>query len=434
VKKTTNKIIKDWIVAILVFIWIAGFFLLNMFTDISTSPLRILFILIISAVLFYLMIIKRIKISKVEKGVFIYCLVGIIALFLINISAIESTYSSARSTLAFILFFFTYVIVSNLTKYLNASKKYVFSKIHLLLIFFFVLVLFLGISSIAYRGGIGGIRLTAGVNANSIGFLSAVVLLWLHLSSLIGLSWHKLEKILYGLAFIVMLWSLSRGAIGMMFIFYGIYFLIGFIPQINKLLLTLKLNNRLAKFAIVIILIPFFMLLIWETLSTMINAINYLATRFDFGGDTNISSRELAWGEMIEYFYVNPLTGGIGWYNATNILSDLDHEGASSPHGLYIKLLGEIGILGAIFVLTLPLVAIITTFLNVLRNVTFTTKVKSYSLLLFASLIALFSREIIEDSYMVSYVNIQTSFVIFIICLFFNKNNFNKNSKLVGRG
>jgi len=271
-------------------------------------------------------------------------------------------------------------------------------------------------------GGGGGLRLSGGINPNTVGLVSLLGLFLCFIAAYIEDKWRTITLVTALFATITLFWSFSRASI-LAFAFFLL--LLAAFHVVKKPTLIYR---KLPKYALVTVTLSLpAVLVICHVLPT--DAVwAYTTRRFDFAhieGDGNVQSRFMAWKLLYKEFLQNPLFGTLGWYNASHFLSATAGDHASSPHGLYPRLLSEVGVLGTVLVLLLPIAAIIKG-----TNLAFrkfhrrgcdfvSERISRVAPVATSALLALFMvREIFEDTYLTSLAaNTNTLFVIFLSLL-----------------
>lgn len=257
-----------------------------------------------------------------------------------------------------------------------------------------------------WRMGIGGVRITGGTNPNTVSFFALFIIFISHFNGLTN-KWTKLNKINWLLAVVILLWSMSRGSILAFAAFYAVYFGWYFVKGGLNFLLKGRLSKKFVRNSFIVsvfaVIVYFIMILVRDT-----NFYRFTILRLT--GSDGFSTRTQTWDTLLAYFNQNPLFGGIGWWNATNVL----HEGGS-PHSLYVRLLSEVGVVGTVAALALPIFIVLgLIFKSYLEKNALYEKVK---MLTASFLIAVFVTQITEDIFLVGYFELKNIIIIFSIAL-----------------
>lgn len=298
--------------------------------------------------------------TKASLYTIIYFLLLICAVSLSNMFAVNPTYSLLRGTYSIGLYLFMFFI------YKAVNENYL-SKVNWRLFlsrFFFITLLIILIGQITipeWRAGVGGVRLSGGTNANFVSFFALFVIFTSHLNALLdGGKWTKLNRINWLLGLVSLLWSMSRSAILGFVVFYtiyiGWYFVKGYLTAFLRGELPKKLVKNTLKAIVAILTLVLFVKYILPQ-----NVYEQVMMRLT--GEEGFTTRALAWDILLSHFQDNPLFGGIGWFYSPNVLPGASGV-ADSAHNSYIRILSEVGLVGFIPIMILPVVVMIWLFIK----------------------------------------------------------------------
>lgn len=332
------------------------------------------------------------------------------ALLLSSIFAQDPAHSASRAVYSVGLFFILFFIYRKLIKvYLHNIKwRNYFSKA---LLFIMLIVLFGQLLNPDWRMGMGGVRLTGGTNPNFVSFFALFIIFISHFNSLLEKKWSRLNKVNWLLATVILFWSMSRGSILGFVVFYLFYFGWYFVKGYLEMFLRGKLSKKLFKNSILLAIVFGLGLFV---LNIIKETDFYRFTILRFTSDDGLSTRGLAWEILLSHFNQNPLFGGVGWWNATNVLPDLPGI-AQSPHSLYVRLLSEVGIVGTVAVLLLPVTLICILVIKSYGE----KEVRTEKLMMLTSaiLVGIFTTQITEDTFLVGIFSLSNLIIIFTIAL-----------------
>lgn len=332
------------------------------------------------------------------------------ALVFASLFAQNPAHSASRSIYSVGLFFSLFFIYKKIIKvYLNNIKwrKY-FSKSLLII----MLIIFVGhFVNPEWRMGMGGVRLTGGTNPNTVSFFALFIIFISHFNSLLDKKWSKLSKATWLFAVLILFWSMSRGTILGFVVFYTFYFGWYFVKGYLEVFLRGKISKRLFKNSILLAVV--FGLALFA-LNLLKETEFYRFTILRFTSDDGLSTRGLAWEILLSYFNQNPLFGGIGWWSATDVLPNALGI-AQSPHSLYVRLLSEVGIVGTVAVLLLPITLICI--LIIKSYVEKNAWNEKLMMLSSAILVGIFTTQITEDTFLVGLFSLSNLIIIFTIAL-----------------
>lgn len=362
---------------------------------------------------------KPLSLASDERFVLLTTLVMGIVLVSFSLLSLDPVYSAIRATISIVVLGIAYLLITKLYDQLSRPTSRALRQIRSGFLAFVIVVLAGGLFFDSFRGGGGGYRLTANVNANSIGFLAMVFIVWVHITTGIEGYWETADRTLLGLSLIVLVWSMSRGAIGAVGAFYAFLAALFVFRVVGRFGISRQSYHLLIILSIIVVVLASAIAANWSTISDRIGWFSYVSRRLDFADDTNILGRQVAWGYLFGYFSDNPIYGGVGWYNATNILSERTVSGmTSSPHSLFVRLLSEVGMVGTVVVLFLPAIAFGKSFKNAL---TASLKRSPHEFILqsvtSSGILALLVREVVEDSYMTDFINLNTFMMLLLIAI-----------------
>ena len=346
--------------------------------------------------------------------IILYTLILAISLVMSAFFSIKPMFSLLRIFITILIFIISFYFFWQLCDSLFIQKRNM--KIwEVAFALFFVLIIIGQLIIPDWKSGISGIRLSGGTNPNFVSFFAFFIMITTHFYS-IGNGWSKRRVFLYILSLIIIVWSMSRSvllSVGVLWLSYGMFLAL---KQINFLIKGKFKRNRLA-FPLVIIAGGVFSFLLWEMFKQLtISDVIFSRLTSSGGWETRMA----AWKVLWPYFTNNIWFGTAGWWNATHILDEKWQPGmATSPHNLYIRLLAEVGIVGTIMIISLPVVLIFLLLLKCLREY----RVNLYynqNIFLTSTLLALLIGQFFEDRYLVGIAGLGNSIVIFCFVLCFH--------------
>lgn len=396
---------------------VVGPWLIRLWFDVRLLSTIWTMALALTGVVFF--VSARLTITKLERNFLVYSLVLALVLSFVSMWSIDPAYSIPRAIISSLFLGIALVLGSRISAYMLNARDSFFNIVNygLIAFLFFLLVGYFFIPD--FSSGAGSLRLSGGINPNTVGMYCLYVIIWTILTrAIFGCNLFS-NNILIALTFIVLLLSFSRASWLAVLIFFITIFLLG-----SKL----KTINNILKYLLPITIIGGVYFLIKGIPDFLSVYLSYFDRRvfMAIDIDSNFQSRASAWSLLMAEFYRSPLVGYFGWYNSTNFLSASVIAGeATSPHGLYVRLLSEVGLFGTITILALPLSAIFVGTVSILRNHRSKDPLKKrqrqiYSICV-SGLIAIFvGRELFEDSYLGGYIGLTTLVVAFLVSLAFS--------------
>lgn len=262
-----------------------------------------------------------------------------------------------------------------------------------------------------WGAGRGGIRLSGGTNPNTIAFFALFILVQTHINALLANRWSKLQKVVWLISFIVIVWTFSRATLLIVFIIYFIYLFFYIFRQTS---LSLKKGFKFKKRILSFMKLIGFTLVSWLVFIKVFNSNKFVFIKDRFLNTENIVSRDYAWDIILTSFYDNPLFGGLGWWGGSRVLATFSmDEIAHSPHNLFVRLLGEVGIVGMVIVLLLPAVILGCLILSK-KSIKFYFE-SQIGVYLSAVILALFLGQFFEDKYLVGVFDLGNNIIIWLL-------------------
>src|SRR5690625_3675666 len=405
------------------------------FIVIQTYFFKVLFFVLLFTIYFLWIIIilfafsmsNRNLLNKISNLNFFYVYLFFLASVLILTSffsiEIHTTFFKVLfSVLSLGITFTVFYIIQYI--YLEREHWHRFFEISSLL--FLVLIIIGQLTITNWNAGVGGIRFSGGTNPNTIAYFVLYLLIQTHINALILKKWTKLQKLIWLLSFIVILWTFSRSTLLILFIIYSLYYFYKLFIRVSK---ELKDGVNIQRKAAFIFRFVGVSLIIYFIYINLFKFEKYTLIEQRLFNITNVSSRSIAWNVLLDYFNKNPVLGGIGWWESSYILaSDNIETMANSPHNLFVRLLGETGILGLITILILP--AIICMFL-IFNNASIAKQFNSYiGFYLFSVIIAIFIAQLLEDKYLVGVFDISNNIIIWFMSFSLIVYHQSKNKKV----
>ena len=424
--ETQSRFLLGLLPAIFLLLIVLGPWLIRIWFDVGLLVTIWISALSIIGVVYFMG--SRLVISKLERNFLFYSFALALALSLVSLWSPDPVYSIPRAIVSSLFLGFALFLGSRLSIYMLTGPRLFFSIVNRGLIVFFLFLLYGYYFIPEFSSGAGGFRLSGGINPNTVGMYCLYVIIWSMLArAIIGRDVFS-NNFLLLLVLIALLLSFSRASWLAVFLLFLFSFLFG---------CKLEAIKRGAKYAVPVVVIGAVYLLVSGAPDFLAGYLSYFDRRVFVAieMDSNVLSRASAWNLLMAEFYRSPLVGSFGWYSATKFLSASGiADQASSPHGLYVRLLPEVGLLGFIAVLGLPLSAAFVASLSVLRirkskNPIRKREIRIYSVLV-GGLVSIFmGRELFEDSYLVSYINGTTLIVAFLVAFIFNMRSLSKRQR-----
>ena len=389
------------------------------------------FLVAVVVVLAALATVKRWCWARAEAGFGVYFFALALLLSVLALGAHEPAYSSSRAVAVSLFSFAAFIAVYRLARYALGGAVRLHRRVNLGLSVFLIVLLVGYVVSPDFRGGSGGLRLTGGVNANTVGLYAFVFVVWAVLSRVQQDGQSRSARTLELLALFVLFLSFSRAAWLATFVFYLSFYSLGFswrgfLRPKKKVFLW----SGLVLFGV----LTAGSLIASGAMQPIGQVVDYLDSRIggDIQTDGNFQSRMAAWSLMWEGFFSSPLVGSFGWYGATHAIAEargVTEFGASSPHNLHLRLLSEVGLIGYFSVMAVPVIMMASSLRlashHTSRNSRNAAREKKTGLVLFSSIFSLFfARELFEDSYLVGMLGFGTVFALFLFaCVLVLKEN-----------
>jgi hypothetical protein len=149
-------------------------------------------------------------------------------------------------------------------------------------------------------------------------------------------------------------------------------------------------------------------------------ALHAHAARVSSIDDENVFARMTTWGMLADEWARNPVHGSLGWYYASKELDAFGHGETASSHSFYLRTLAEVGALGLLSVLLLPVFAVVNgiklRFLAI-DAMGDTAKFRSLAAGVLALIVSLFMREATEDGYLTEFISPVTAMTVLGIAI-----------------
>lgn len=250
------------------------------------------------------------------------------------------------------------------------------------------------------------IRFSGGVNPNMMALISMFTLIWF-LDLKIDKKLNKLSSLGIFFALISLFWTLSRGRI-IATLFLLMYLVLAKLMVVlnSKLQYGFK-KSKVLKFLLFMIL----GVLVTPILLNFIISSDQIIQRLS----TSTNSRLFAWEFLMNGFKENVIFGTYGWWNANDIIKQYSVAGmATSSHNFFLRVLSEVGILGLLAILLLPLGLILKAFYKVMFDRMIDKNQRNKLILYSGSIIAFFISQIVEDQYLQGVGDFQTGLFVWI--------------------
>lgn len=371
--------------------------------------------------------LKRMTWTRVEAGFVFYSLALALALSLMALWSIDPVHSVPRAVVSSILLGVSFVALHRFARLVLMDASLLHALVNYGLSVFLAFLLLGYILFPEFRGGgMGGLRLTGNINANTVGLYSFTFLVWVTISRSRMPEGSPGSLLLLVLALVVLFLSFSRASWLAAGLFY--FFLVMFRLKGANLLVFKKKSFASAG---ILIVVAFAFLVYFQGMGSAGTGqyMAYLDQRLFSGTqeDGNFQSRLLAWKIMWDGFLSSPAVGYFGWYGASRALSesaDLDGFGASSPHNFHLRILSEVGLVGYILIMGAPIVAVFyaagTAVKGCRKRFAGKGAGRETKWVVVAGLLALFlGREVFEDAYMTGFVGYSTLFTVFLMACAF---------------
>lgn len=345
--------------------------------------------------------------SKTSKMNIYFMGFGIIMIFT-NLSSLNIGYSILTGIFSVVLLALMFNVIGPFL--IQSSLHINFKKLisnTLLVILFFAMIGSIVIPSFAWDSGI---RISGGVNPNTLALIALFSFVWFwDLKIEKTLPWHNNIGVI--ISVIVLVATLSRSrilAFGLLVVYLVLWNLYIYISP--------KLNYRFSKNKALMNGIATIMgLFVCGVLLLFLLNNENILTRLT----TSIDSRENVWLMLKAQISDNFLFGPLGWWNANELIkqTEFDADTASSAHNLYLRVLAEIGFVGLLGMLLLPLLLIF----NSIKSVVFNLKislVKRKKLILYSgAIIVFFASQFFEDQYLNGIGDFQTGLFAWILTM-----------------
>lgn len=264
----------------------------------------------------------------------------------------------------------------------------------------FVIIIIAPIGQLLIPEWTYGMRLSGGINPNGMGYIALFCNFWFFYQKISG-DKSKTTNFAWILSMLLVIWAMSRTVFLVAGILYGSYLLFLILSGMYKL--TMK---RIIMFPILIGSIILGLNNIKGTQWYQLNILRLTDT-------ANIVSRESAWGLAMERFNGNPLVGGVGWWNMSNILN---HSSAltDSPHSSYIRILSETGLIGFIVIMVLPVIILMWLLLvSFKKNVSNRKQIFLIASMLLGLMVSL----AFEDRYLTGFGGFNTGAIVWVMAM-----------------
>lgn len=240
-----------------------------------------------------------------------------------------------------------------------------------------------------------GLRLSGGVNPNRMAFLTLYFLFQTHINALLINKWTRLKKVIWLLSLIIIIWTFSRTVMLTVLTVYYIYLSYYIITKFRS---VSKKGINFRKTIIFTLKILCYASVFGVLFKVIFNNDIYLNVVDRILNVENMYSRTDAWNVIMESFSNNPLFGTYGWWGSKNALISLSHIPDSS-HNFFVRVLSEVGIIGLISIVIMPIIIMCLLLLNNTR-ITFVFQ-NAIGIYLFAIIISIFFvAQFFEDRYL----------------------------------
>ena len=267
----------------------------------------------------------------------------------------------------------------------------------------------------SWASGIGGIRMSGGTNPNQVAFLGIFGVFAGHYEYLKNPSLKNEAYTLMLLSAILVVWSLSRSNIGSLVALYMSYWGLSFLGYLSRLL-TGRFRRRvlLATISIGLLTSIIVYLVVSSGVFRDLQLLELAHRRV--AGEGGFNSREAAWDEILPYFYANPLFGSAGWWHSTKIISQYAPTyAATSPHNLYVRLLAEVGIVGTVAILTLPVILFAKLSVRGVADYTRHSPFSKINILCASMILAILAGQLFEDRYFTGLGGFGNAVIIWVL-------------------
>jgi hypothetical protein len=290
-----------------------------------------------------------------------------------------------------------------------------------LLLLFLIAMLAGGAVLPQWREGISGTRLSGGTNPNSVALYAYLILLWVYLTA--DLREHKgfFDGWTKVASWLVILWSGSRGALIAAVVFISLHICVSLIFKRGRSPMPWSYTSLLC--AIILGLVGVGIMAAglsdraWQFVQPAWDA---HIDRMSLGEDENVLSRLETWSILQNEWRRNPILGSLGWYYTSRQLDAFGFGETVSSHNFYLRTLAEVGLLGLMCALLLPVFALIVGARLLLFSFSSFGR-RSESNLVAASVgvatVSLFLREFGEDSYLTEFISPVTGWVFLGIAI-----------------
>jgi hypothetical protein len=348
------------------------------------------------------------------NSIYLYSLVVAICILLSCYWAPNQLFSLTRGLVSVFLFITTFTVFW----YAVCAKENDVSLSEFLVRTLILLSLFLlagQVSFDSWASGIGGIRMSGGTNPNQVAFLGLLGVFVGNYEYIKNPSLKREARILGFISVVMVVWSLSRSNIGSLVALYMSYWGLLFLGYSSRLLMgRFRRQVLLATLSIGLLTSTIVYLVVSSGVFGDLQLLELAHRRVT--GEGGFDSREAAWDEILPYFYANPLFGSAGWWHSTEIISQYAPTyAATSPHNLYVRLLAEVGIVGTVAILTLPVILFaklsVRGVVDYFRHPT-SSKIK---ILCASMILAILAGQLFEDRYFTSVGGFGNAVIIWVL-------------------
>ena len=382
-------------------------------------------LLIIVITFLYFTATKRIKVPYLFLiyTCFLGAILGILSLF----SAPNPRYSCPRAIFAVCLLHATFGVFL----YLN----FIFDKqpsLRRMMLWSLLLGLIVSIVKDFYfpdPNVVSGLRFDGGadLDSNTVGNFALLSIFWAHYTALRDKHWDRVNQFTWAIGIYVLLLTASRGNIICLGIFYTLYLLVwggqiliqsalkGQIPRLKKARVITTVIGTAVGTGTLIVAVNQFM-------STSLFA--FVVHRM--GGVANegaVGTRFYTVKILLDQVNdSNFWFGSMGWWYQGKFMEHLNYSDlAIHAHNAYVRLLIEVGFIGLVAVMLLPIYLFFAQIQRVVRLSRYGwTHELRISTLLLAMLFTLWMQQMVYQSYMTSAGTLRSSLVVFVMALVYH--------------
>ena len=343
--------------------------------------------------------------SRTVLYVGLYMWITVCAIMLINVwSAVDIAYSNSRMVIGWTLFS---VSLFGYISFLYGSSSTSLESLCKGIACLFAILLVAGVLMPDLWHGMAGIglRYGGGINPNQLAFISVFGLFFSWFVKCRVGCWRYPTLALACISVIICVMTASRT---------GILAVVLFLSALGSLRLLDYIRGmyglKLVKVGLhVLILSSILSIVLYTVGQTPIGDIVYTMAEYRSVNHSTVQTRYGVWQALLEAWRSNVALGGLGYWYSQVYLDGFGMSIASS-HSLYVRLLGEVGVIGLVLVVSLPVILMVGLAYIYVYGL---RQQREMACLMIAILVALFAMQVVEDRYFASMFALNTYLVNF---------------------